>query len=236
MKKVLFVLSSHSQFGTTNETTGWWMSEASHPWKELKDAGYEVDFVSPQGGEPPVTGVDMKDEINKLFMADQNVTQKLKNTLTPADIKIDDYGALLFVGGHGACFDFPNNKELNELTARFYESKRIVCAVCHGLAGLLNVRLSDDTYLLKDKVVTGFTDKEELQLRHCYDVPFLLQAEMMLRGCDFKMMENWSDNVQVDKNLITGQNPQSAKSVGVELVRKMKDNKGKWEELVDFLR
>ena len=119
MKKVLFILSSHLKFGDTDEKTGWWMSEASHPWKILTDAGIVVDFASPMGGEPPVTGVDMEDAINKEFMANPDVLSKIKNTLVPHQIAVHDYHAIHFVGGHGAMFDFPNNTSLNQLTADF---------------------------------------------------------------------------------------------------------------------
>lgn len=218
-KPILFVLSSHAEFGNTGEKTGWWMSEASHPWKELKSAGYDIDFVSPKGGEAPVTGIDMEDPVNKEFADNAEIREKLRSTLKPNEIDINAYAAIHFVGGHGACFDFPENLALSQMAADFYDAGKIVSAVCHGPSGLLNVKLWDGSFLLKDRKVTGFTDKEELEIKKIYDVPFLLQSEMMLRGGIFIMKPNWSDNVQVDGRLITGQNPQSARSVGKALVK-----------------
>ena len=177
----------------------------------------------------------MNDETNKRFLASPIVQQKIKNTMTPVEVKPNEYGALLFVGGHGAVFDFPDCDGLKRLTTRMYEAGRIVAAVCHGPAGLLNVKLSDNTYLLRGKQVTGFTDKEECEIKRCYDVPFLLQAEMMLRGGVFRIAPNWTRNVCVDGNLITGQNPQSARGVGEAILEQMKANTGRWEQLKDFL-
>lgn len=222
MKKVLFVLSSWDKMGDTGEKTGWWMSEAAHPWKKLHDAGFTVDFVSPQGGEPPVTGVDMYDEVNKEFMDNVDVAHKLKNTLKPADVKVFEYSAIHYVGGHGACWDFPNNGELASIAAELYDNGYIVSAVCHGPSGLLNIKLANGEYLIKNKRLTSFTDKEECIVKQCYNVPFLLQEELMLRGALFIITDNWSDHVEVDGRLITGQNPQSAASVGDELVRLLK--------------
>lgn len=219
MKKVLFVLSSWEQFGNTGEKTGWWMSEAAHPWKKLKDAGFDVDFVSPMGGEPPVTGVDMNDPVNKEFMEDAVVAGKLKNTLTPSQVNKEDYVAIHYVGGHGACWDFPDNTELAALCTWFFENGRIVSAVCHGPSGLINVKLSSGVYLLKGKKVTGFSDKEEKEIKRCHDVPFLLQEQMMLRGGIYVIADNWSVNVQIDGRLVTGQNPQSAAAVGDAMVK-----------------
>ena len=49
--KILFVVTSHGELGNTGRKTGYWLSEVTHPWKVLKDAGYEIDFVSPLGRE-----------------------------------------------------------------------------------------------------------------------------------------------------------------------------------------
>ncbi|MCD8079248.1 MAG: hypothetical protein LUF04_02200 [Bacteroides sp.] len=66
-KKILFVVTSHDQLGTTKERTGFYLSEVSHPWKVLTDAGYDIDFVSPRGGKAPVDGLDLEDPVNRLF-------------------------------------------------------------------------------------------------------------------------------------------------------------------------
>ena len=225
MKKVLFVLSSWEKMGETGKKTGWWMSEASHPWKKLLDAGYEVDFVSPQGGEAPVTGVDMADLVNQEFMENGDVQVKLKHTLAPKDVAVYDYAAIHFVGGHGACWDFADNKEIATIAGKLYDEGYIVSAVCHGPCGLLNVKLKDGKLLIEGKKLTAFTDKEEVAVKGCYIVPFLLQEELMLKGADFKIKDNWSNNVVVDERLITGQNPQSAATVGDELVKMLKHYK-----------
>ena len=50
-------------------------------------------------------------------------------------------------------FDFANNEALARLIAEFYENSKIVSAVCHGPCGLLNVKLSNGNYLIKDKLM-----------------------------------------------------------------------------------
>ena len=44
-------------------------------------------------------------------------------------------------GIHGVCFD-SRNEDLAKLTAAFWEAGKIASAVCHGPAGLLEVKLS----------------------------------------------------------------------------------------------
>ena len=41
-KKILFVVTSHDRLGNTNNPTGYYLSEVSHPWSVLISAGYEI--------------------------------------------------------------------------------------------------------------------------------------------------------------------------------------------------
>ena len=86
---------------------------------------------------------------------------RLVDTMKVADADPSAYDAIYMTGGHGVCFDFPRSEELAKLTARFYESGKVVSAVCHGPAGLMEVRLSGGEYLIGGKELTGFSWKEE---------------------------------------------------------------------------
>eukprot|EP01132_Coremiostelium_polycephalum_P002173 gene2173-2673_t len=216
--KVLFVLSSHNELGNSGKTTGWYLSEASHPWKSLKEVGIEVDFVSPKGGVPPLdpTSYDLNDPINKEFWEDPVIQVKLNKTLTPEQINYKDYKAIHFVGGHGVMWDFPNNVKLSEIAGKIYEENGIVSAVCHGPAGLLNIKVKGE-YLVKGKNVACFTNQEEDAIKLSQVVPYSLENEMKSRGAIVHTKPQWSDNVQLDGHLLTGQNPQSAKTLGEKL-------------------
>ncbi|MEG1380497.1 MAG: type 1 glutamine amidotransferase domain-containing protein [Bacteroidales bacterium] len=217
-KKVLFVLTSNGELGKTGKPTGWWISEASHPWKALTQAGYEIDYVSPKGGEPDKIGEDPTDLLNKQFLENSEVQRKLKNTLTPQDINIDDYCAIHFVGGHGAMWDLPYDVNLAKITAKFWEQGKVISAICHGVAALLNVKLRGGEYLVKGKDLTSFNDMEEKAIDMCSVIPYFLQCELMMRGARYHLAREWADNVQVHERLITAQNPQSGKSLGSALV------------------
>ena len=116
--KILFVVTSHGELGNTGRKTGYWLSEVTHPWKVLKDAGYEIDFVSPLGGECPSEGIDASDPINKEFSQDLSAQKKINFTMKPSDVKPDEYKAIFFAGGHGVMWDFPDNKELAAITSK----------------------------------------------------------------------------------------------------------------------
>jgi putative intracellular protease/amidase len=214
---VLFVLTSHSIKGSTGKPTGWYLSEAAHPWKILREHGIQVEFMSPQGGHPQVDGFDLKDPINRAFWEDADVQAKLKNTLTPDRVDARRYAAIHFVGGHGTMWDFPGNAAIAGAAAVIYERGGVVSAVCHGPAGLVDIKLSDGSHLVKGKTVAAFTNQEEKAAGLAEVVPFLLAEKLVERGARHVPAGNWIDNVQVDGRLITGQNPQSAKTLGRRL-------------------
>jgi putative intracellular protease/amidase len=134
-------------------------------------------------------------------------------------VKPDDYAAIFYAGGHGAMWDLPLNNELNKIAASIYENNGIVAAVCHGPAGILNIQLSDGSYLVKGKKVNGFTNEEEELVKLTGVVPFLLEDQLKEKGGIYEKSAPWQSHVTTDQRLITGQNPQSAKGVGAAIVQ-----------------
>lgn len=106
-KKVLFVVTSHDKLGNTNNLTGYYLSEVSHPWSVLVGAGYEIDFVSPKGGKAPAEAVDLADEINKTFWENSIYRFKIEHTLKPEEVNPFEYVAIFYAGGHGVMWDYP---------------------------------------------------------------------------------------------------------------------------------
>jgi putative intracellular protease/amidase len=221
--KILFALTSHNQKGNTGQPTGFYLPEAAHPWAVLKSAGFEINFVSPKGGKPPMDGVDLNDAVSRDFLQDPEVDRKVANTAKPKDLDFRDYAAIFFVGGHGAMWDFPNDSHLANLAMAIYENGGIVSAVCHGPAALVNLKLHNGQYLVAGKRLAAFTDDEERAVNLDKVVPFLLATSLHQRGAHHISASNWQANVIVDGRLVTGQNPASAEGVGKEIVRLLKD-------------
>lgn len=220
-KKILFVVTSHDTKGNTGEKTGFYLSEVSHPWEILIDAGYEIDFVSPKGGKAPVDGFNLSDASNKRFWNDKIYRRKIENTLLPSQIKPEEYIAIHYAGGHGTMWDFADNTELASIATKIYENGGIVSAVCHGPAGLVNIRLSDGTYLIDGKKINAFTNEEEAAVKLNNVVPFLLESKLIERGAVFEKSGLWQPHVTIDRRVVTGQNPQSAKLVGEALLKEL---------------
>lgn len=212
------VLTSHSELGNTGRETGFYLPEAAHPYAVFTQAGYEVDFMSPQGGQPPMDGVDLEDPLQKSFVDDPVVTGKLAQTLTPDQIDPSDYAAIFYAGGHGVMWDFPDNDELAQIATTIYERKGVVAAVCHGPAGLVNVTLSDGSYLVAGKTVSTFTNEEEAAVELTDVVPFLLETRLRDRGAEITKAPNFEPHVVVSGRVVTGQNPASATPVAEAVV------------------
>ena len=117
-----------------------------------------------------------------------------------------------------AMFDLAGDETSHKIIREFYEAGRIVAAVCHGPAALVNAKLSDGSYLIGNSPVTGFSNDEEDTTGLTSAMPFRLETELNKNsGGHFqKAKEAWGEHVVIAKGgrLITGQNPASAKAVG----------------------
>jgi putative intracellular protease/amidase len=222
-RKILIALTSHGQLGSTGRCTGFYLPEAAHPWKAFTDAHYAVDLVSVQGGHPPMDGVDPSDPVQQAFLNDPEMSVKLANTLNPDQVNPADYDAILYVGGHGVMWDFPESTRLAEIARDVYENDGVVAAVCHGPAGLVNIILSDGRYLVDGKEVAAFTNDEEATVGLAQDVPFLLQTQLEQRGAKHSAGPNFQPWVVHDGRLVTGQNPSSSTGVAKQVLIALND-------------
>jgi len=221
--RVLIVLTSHTELGDTGEKTGFWLPELTHPYYEFKKAGFTVDVASIEGGMAPLDGkaFEEADEYHQIFLNDAELMAKVMRSIPLAQVNPDDYQAILFSGGSGPMWDFPDNKDINRISAAIYENKGIVSAVCHGNAALINITLADGSLLIKDKRVSAFSNEEEANLGTTEIIPFLLQDKLIERGAIYVPGKAWQENVVVADRLITGQNPASAKKVAQSIIERL---------------
>ena len=220
MKKILFVVTSHSELGNTGKKTGFYFSEVAHPYYVLS-RDYEIDIVSPKGGAAPYEGLEASDTISMNLYNQPDFRSKISNTLTPAQINPADYCAIYYAGGHGVMWDFADNKPLADICAKIYENGGVVAAVCHGPAGLINVTLSDGQKLVAGKRLVSFTNREEDINGTSPVVPYMLEDALLDAGCTFELQKPWSDFTVADQRLVTGQNPMSALTLGYRIAAEL---------------
>jgi len=108
---------------------------------------------------------------------------------------------------------------------RVYEAGGVVAAVCHGPSALVDVRLSDGSYLVAGKEVAAFTNEEEEAVGLARVVPFLLESKLAEQGAIIRKAPKFQAMVAVAGRLVTGQNPASAKGVGEAMVKGLEETK-----------
>ncbi|MBM4106022.1 MAG: type 1 glutamine amidotransferase domain-containing protein [Phycisphaerae bacterium] len=217
-RRVAIVLTNHGQLGDTGKPTGFYLSEATHPYEVFHEAGYEVEFLSPKGGLAPMDGVDASDPINAAFLADEALVARTRQTTPIGAVDPARFDAVFFSGGHGTMWDFPDDPGVQALIRAVYERGGVVAAVCHGPAALVNARLSSGELLVAGKEVSAFTDEEEIAVRLETVVPFALESRLRDRGARFVESPNFEKKVAVSERLVTGQNPASATGVAEAVV------------------
>lgn len=222
--KILAVVTSSDVMGNSGKSTGYELTELSRAYYVFQANGFEVDIASPLGGEPSVI-IDMDDmgAFDFAFLNDSNAQSKVKNTIPIDNIISENYDAVFFVGGKGAMFDFPKNKKIQSIIKELYEANKVIGAVCHGPAALVNVTLDDGSLLLENKTVTSFTNDEELFLipdaRMIF--PFLLQTQLEAQGAHFNEGHRYLEKISIDGNLVTGQNPWSTWTLAEAMITQL---------------
>ncbi|WP_298540071.1 type 1 glutamine amidotransferase domain-containing protein [uncultured Aquimarina sp.] len=210
--KILVIVTSTATMGNTNKSTGYELTELSRAYYVFQANGFEVDIASPLGGESPVV-IDDEDmgSYDFAFLNDSLAQYKAKHTIPVQDIDPELYEAVFFAGGKGAMFDFPENTSIQSIVKNLYQSNKVIGAVCHGPAALVNVTLDTGRPLLENKKVSSFTNDEELLLisdaKNIF--PFLLQDELEAKGGIFNEGTMYLENISQENNLVTGQNPWS---------------------------
>ncbi|QYK07027.1 type 1 glutamine amidotransferase domain-containing protein [Shewanella zhangzhouensis] len=214
--KVLIVVTSHDQMGDTGEKTGLYLSEMTHPYHELTKVGIKVDIASIKGGASPIDpkSLTLDDEINQDFLANPDTRALLDNTMKLANVDASNYDAILFAGGHGTVWDFPNSPAVNTVSSKIYGNGGFVAAVCHGPAALLNIYDASGKPIIQGKKVAGFSNAEEEAVGLTKVVPYLLQDELIAKGALYQEGDKFTTFVVRDDRIITGQNPQSASELG----------------------
>ena len=224
MKKVLIIVSNANAIGQNHRRTGTFLSEVAHPYAEFEKAGYKIDFASLTGESPFLDALNLADDPDNLKFLTGKGWEDMHKAAKLSEVDVNNYDAVFIPGGLAPMVDMPENAELKKVIAGAYERNAIVGAVCHGPVSLLNVKLSDGTYLVNGKNIASFTTEEEDNYARA-DVPFDLQTALTEQGAVFHAAEAWSANSIADGNLVTGQNPASAKGVGEKMVSILESKK-----------
>lgn len=224
---ILMVLTSHSELGNTGEKTGFWIEEFAAPYYVFQEAGAMIMIVSPKGGQPPI---DPKSDLpesqtpaSTRFKNDKALQTLLANTHTLADIRVKDFDAIFYPGGHGPLWDLTEDIHSIKLIESFWALRKPVVAVCHAPAVLLNAKNVLGQPITRGRKVTGFSNSEEKAVNLDKIVPFLLEDELMAQGGIYSKKDDWQPYIVTDGLLVTGQNPASSSAAAHELIKILKN-------------
>jgi putative intracellular protease/amidase len=213
---VLIVVTS---FGHIDDQhlTGLWLEEFATPFECFTEEGYVVTVASIKGGKVPIDPRSLPEDQGP--MAVKGPLAALDHTQRLLEVDVTEYDAVFFSGGHGAMFDFPRSHEVAELVAHYLEQGKVVAAVCHGPAALTQAKYRSGTPVVKGRELTAFTNEEEAEAKLDALMPFLLEDKLRSLGAKLRVAPKWQDHVVVDENLITGQNPQSSRTIAEAVIK-----------------
>ncbi|WP_084673893.1 type 1 glutamine amidotransferase domain-containing protein [Methylobacterium sp. WSM2598] len=217
-KRVLIIVSNAYAIGPHGRRTGNFLPEVAHPFAEFDRAQYEIDFASLTGDTPFLDALHLADDPDNLAFLVGKGWASMQKAKKLSEVDVSPYDAIFMPGGLAPMVDMPDHPLLKDVIKDTYERKAVVGAVCHGPASLLNVRLSDGAYLLKGKNVSSFTNEEEENYAKA-DVPFELETALTNQGATFHKTSPWQPYSISDGNLVTGQNPASAKGVAEKMIK-----------------
>ncbi len=196
-KAVLIVVANPTVSSTLGWPVGFWGAELTHPYYELTERGVSVTIASPDGGAVEMDALsDPRDESR--WSADDLITMGFVNTPelmalladTPklADLDLDAFDAIMVAGGQAPMFSFRDNVDVHAALRQFYEAEKPACIYCHGTAALVDLKLSDGSYLVEGKTLTGFANVEE-DFSDTFVgqkvMPYRLEDELRERGANY---------------------------------------------------
>lgn len=222
--KILIIVSNANAIGPNNRRTGTFLPEVAHPYAVFDEAGYEVDFASLTGDTPYLDALNLADDPENLKFLTGKGWAGMQKAAKLSDVDVSGYDAVFVPGGLAPMVDMPEDPLLKKVIAETYERNGVVGAVCHGPVSLLNVKLSDGSWLVDGRNIASFTTEEEDNYAR-KDVPFDLQAALTGQGAIFHAATPWSANSIADGPIVTGQNPASAKGVGEKMVAILESSK-----------
>ena len=230
-ERILFILASSKVHGTSTIPASISFGEVVHAWDTFDSAGYAVDFVSPDGGDLPILAPYVGEEV-EARLQDERIMAGLRNTLTPAQIDASRYKAVYYVGGSNAMYGVPEHPILQSIAMHVYERNGgVISAVCHGTAGIVNIKLADGQHLVSGKRISGYPEEhEEQDAPYFKQFPFLIRKTVESRGGTFHVVNSDEPYIEVDGRVVTGQNYASAAPVAqavVEVLRTLADQQPK---------
>ncbi|KAK2684916.1 hypothetical protein QWA68_016403, partial [Fusarium oxysporum] len=203
------VTSASATLFDGKETTGLFISEALHPYKVLRAAGFELSQ------QPSLLNGD---DLTLWNDTDSEFRKKLDSMPKASELDGSKYGLFYASAGHAALIDYPTATSLQKIAKQVWASGGIVSSMCHGPAIFANILdTTTNEPLIKGKKITGFTTEAENTMKimgelRSWNSEMVEEVAARLGATYERALGIWDDFHVVDGRLVTGQNPASAES------------------------
>jgi putative intracellular protease/amidase len=230
-KKILMIAANPGTSPTTGWPVGFWWAELTHPYWTFTEAGYDVEIVSPNGGDlvadgfsdpQDPSGYSAHDLISLGFKKSEKHAALLKGTKPITAVDPSAYDAIFLAGGQSPMVTMIDDTTLHTFVVKAYEAGKILSIVCHGTCILLKTKLSNGELLVKGKTWTGFANSEEAYADAWVGQkiqPFWIEEEARkIEGTNFIVSGMFKPFAVRDGNLITGQQQFSGGAAAEQVV------------------
>ncbi|MGV9412551.1 type 1 glutamine amidotransferase domain-containing protein [Nocardia sp. NPDC003693] len=228
MARVLFVMTGVDHWTLNDGTkhpTGYWAEEFAAPYEALRAAGHEIVVATPGAVVPTVDRGSLAPDANGGPAGAEKIAETLRaaveltRPIDLAGVRLEDYDAVYYPGGHGPMEDLAVNADSGRLLTAALASGKPLGVVCHAPAALLATAGADGNSPFAGYRVAAFSNAEETQAGLADKAPWLLQDRLIALGVDYREGEPWAPHIEVDRNLYTGQNPASSAPLAAELLK-----------------
>ncbi|MGN0100198.1 MAG: type 1 glutamine amidotransferase domain-containing protein [Dietzia sp.] len=228
MANVLMILSAADHWTLkdgSQHPTGFWAEEFVAPYEVFTDAGWSVTLATPGGRTPTVDqasldeGAGDPETLQKVKAALERLAPVLQAPTDLASVDHNDFDVVFYPGGHGPLEDLAVDKTSGAILRERVSGGKHVALLCHAPAAVLAASDDPSSSPFAGYELTGFSNDEEEQVGLAANAPWLLEDKLVELGANYsKAAEPWGSHVVVDRNVYTGQNPQSSEELAKRIV------------------
>ena len=228
MPKVLFVISAADRW-TLNDgeihPSGYWAEEVAVPHRIFSEAGWDITIATPGGKAPTLDrlslgiagGMQWKRKEVKRYL--DSIDSALAHPVALNTVEPDTFDVVFYPGGHGPMEDLAYDATSGALLSERLASGKPLALLCHAPAAILATIAPDGKSPFAGYRMTGLSNREELLNRFAKKAPWLLEDKLKETGVEYsKALIPLRPYIVVDRNLYTGQNPQSSEKLAQRLI------------------
>ncbi|EOM75699.1 type 1 glutamine amidotransferase domain-containing protein [Rhodococcus rhodnii] len=227
MTSVLMVLSAARHWTLkdgTRHPTGVWAEEFAVPYQLFVDAGFEVTVATPEGEQSVIDELSLgisgglPPKTKRIAAEIERLQPVLDHPADLADMNPDDFDLVFYSGGHGPMEDLAVDPVSGALLTERLKSGKPLALLCHAPAAALAAKNPDGSWPFAGYRMTGLSNREERLNRFAWKARWLLEDRLNEAGADYSKGFPLRPHIVHDRNLYTGENPQSSEKLARQLI------------------